>query len=65
LEADCESLITAKTGGECLVMISEDSAQVIVGGKALDSASAIQIKEILIKKTSFAAEKITIVELNG
>ncbi|MDR2646563.1 MAG: SpoIIIAH-like family protein [Oscillospiraceae bacterium] len=63
LESDCESLITAKTGSECLVMIGDGSAQAILGGKPIDSAMALQIKEVLMSKTKIAAENITIVEL--
>ncbi|MDR1734544.1 MAG: SpoIIIAH-like family protein [Oscillospiraceae bacterium] len=62
-EADCESLITAKTGSECLVMIDASSVQAVVGGKALDAAMALQIKEILMNKTGMSPENITIVEL--
>jgi stage III sporulation protein AH len=65
LESDCEALITAKTGGECLVVISEDAAQAVLGGKALEGAMALQIKEILATKTGLAYDKITLVELNG
>ncbi|MDR2525344.1 MAG: SpoIIIAH-like family protein [Oscillospiraceae bacterium] len=66
LESDCESLITAKTGSECLVTISKDAVQAVLGGsKALDGATALQIKEILVSKTGLEAEKITLVELNG
>jgi stage III sporulation protein AH len=64
-ESDCESLITAKTGGDCLVTISGGTAQAILGGEAIDGAVALQVKDIIMKKTGLAAEKITIVELNG
>ncbi|MCL2106253.1 MAG: SpoIIIAH-like family protein [Oscillospiraceae bacterium] len=65
LESDCEALIIAKTGSECLVMISDGAVQAVLGGEAIDSAMALQIKEILMNKTGLGAEKITIVELNG
>jgi len=64
LEADCESLITAKTGGECLVIISEGTVQAVIGGKPIDGATALQIKEILLQKTGCADDMITIVELS-
>jgi stage III sporulation protein AH len=64
LEADCESLITAKTGAECLVLIGADSAETILGGEPINSATALQIKEILAQKTGFAWDNIMIVELN-
>ncbi len=65
LESDCELLITAKTGSECLVTIGEDTAEAVLGGKALDGAAALQIKEILVNKTGLGFEKITLVELDG
>jgi stage III sporulation protein AH len=65
LEADCESLITAKTGSECLVMIGEGTAQAVLGGDPIDGTTALQIKEILIQKTGVDSDKVSIVELNG
>jgi len=64
LEADCESLIAAKTGAECLVIIGADTAETVLGGEPINSATALQIKEILAQKTGFDWEKIMIVELN-
>ena len=64
LESDCESLITAKTGSECLVTIGEDNVQVVLGGPPIDGATALQIKEILLQKTKFPDDRIMIVELN-
>ena len=65
LESDCESLITAKTGSQCLVTISGDSVEAVLGGPPIDGAMAMQIKEILLQKTKAADDRITIVELNG
>jgi len=65
LQSDCEALITAKTGHESLVVIGEDSVQAVLGGPPIDGAMATQIKEVLLQKTQFASDKITIVELNG
>ena len=65
MEADCESLITAKTGSQCLVVITEKTAQAVLGGDPIDGAAALQIKEILLQQTGFDSENITIVELNG
>jgi stage III sporulation protein AH len=64
LEADCESLITAKTGSECLVMIGEDAVETVLGGEPIDGAMALQVKEILAQKTGFDWDRIMIVELN-
>jgi len=65
LEADCESLITAKTGSECLVTIGESSVEAVLGGPPIDGAMALQVKEILLQKTGFSAEQVSIVELKG
>ncbi len=61
-EADIENLITAKSGGKCLVTIGE-SVEVILEKGTLNDQVAIQIKEIIVNKTEISAEKITLVEL--
>jgi len=63
LEADCEALITAKTGADCLVMIGEDTVETVLGGEPIDGAAALQIKEILMQKTGFDNDCVMIVEL--
>lgn len=63
LEADCESLIAAKTGSECLVTIDKDSVQAVLGGEPIDGAMAMQIKEILLEKTGLSNDQVSIVEL--
>jgi len=65
LEADCESLINAKTGSECLVTIGESSVEAVLGGPPIDGAMALQIKEILLQKTGFGPGQVSIVELKG
>lgn len=62
LEADIESLITAKSGGQCLVTLG-DTAEVILENGTLNDQIAIQIKEIIVNKTEISAEKITLVEV--
>lgn len=62
LEADIESLITAKSGGNCLVTLG-DTAEVILEKGTLNDQIAIQIKEIIVNKTEISAEKITLVEV--
>ncbi len=61
-EADIENLITAKSGGKCLVTIG-DSVEVVLEKGTLNDQVAIQIKEIIVNKTDISAEKITLVEL--
>lgn len=64
-EADIETLAKAKTGIDCLVVLSEDSAEIILANAPSDSATVLQITEIAVNKTSFSAENITIIELNS
>lgn len=64
-EADIETLAKAKTGIDCLVVLSEDSAEIILANAPSDSATVLQITEIAVNKTSFSAENITIIEMKG
>ena len=65
LEGDIEALIKAKTGGDCVVIINNNSAEVIVAKGALNDTVILQIKEVVLKQTGFSAENITIVELSS
>ena len=65
LEGDIEALIKAKIGGDCVVIINNNSAEVIVAKGALNDTVILQIKEIVLKQTGFSAENITIVELSS
>lgn len=61
-ESDCESLITAKTGCSSIVIINNDTAQVIMQKNSLDEATILQITEIIEKNTNISAENLTIIE---
>lgn len=61
-EADIENLITAKSGGKCLVTLG-DTAEVVLEKGTLNDQIAIQIKEIIVNKAEISAEKITLVEV--
>ena len=61
-ESDCESLISAKTGTECIVIINGETAQVILKKNSLDEATILQITEIIEKNTNISAENLTIIE---
>lgn len=65
LEGDIESLIKAKTGSECVVIINNGTVEVIVAKGTLNDTVILQIKEIVLKQTGFSAENITIVELSS
>lgn len=62
LEAEVENLITARTGGECLVTLGE-TAEVVLQKGTLSDTTAMQIKEIIVNKTKISVEKITLVEV--
>ena len=47
------------------MIINNNSAEVIVAKGALNDTVILQIKEIVLKQTSFSAENITIVELSS
>jgi len=64
-EADLETLISAKLGSECIVILSGDSAQVVLGQNDPDAQSILQVQEMVMKQTKLPAEKITIIERNG
>ncbi len=64
-ETDIETLVRAKTGIECLVLLSESSAEIIMAKTPSDSATVLQITEIAVNKTALSAENITIIEMNG
>ncbi|MDR1806273.1 MAG: SpoIIIAH-like family protein [Clostridium sp.] len=61
-EADIENLISAKIGGDCVVIINDDGVEVIVEGGRLNDQSALQIKDICVKQTKLPASSVTIVE---
>lgn len=61
VQVDIENLVKAKTGSECVAVISDDSAEIIVKESALESDVILQIKEIVLSNTEIPAEKITII----
>jgi hypothetical protein len=62
-ETDCENLISAKTGKECLVVINEGNCQVILEKNTLNDMLILQITEIIEKNTEISSENLTIIEL--
>lgn len=61
-ETDSENLIKAKVGGECLVVINDGSAQVVLEKGLLNDTVLLQITEIIEKNTNISAENLTIIE---
>lgn len=62
LEADMETLIEAKTGLRSLVILGEDSAEILLSDSVSEGAVMLQISEIACGKTGLSAEKVTIIE---
>ena len=62
LESDIEALISAKLASECVVVINEKSAQVVVSKDSLSEDAALQIIDVVTNNTSLSADKIKITE---
>ena len=62
MENDVESLITAKISGECIVVINDTSAQVVVKKGVLNEEVALQIMDIVTTNTKFDAANVKITE---
>ncbi len=63
VQTDAENLISAKTGGECLVIINGESCQVVLEKNTLNDTLILQITEIIEKNTDIFSENLTIIEL--
>ena len=62
LESDIEALISAKLSGECVVVIGEKAAQVVVFKGLLDDDAALQIIDIVTNNTELTPAQIKITE---
>ena len=62
LEADIEALISAKLKCQCVVMINNDNAEVVVTKGNLNDASILQIMDAVLNNTDIKAENIKISE---
>ena len=62
LQTDTENIISAKTGGECLVIINNGTAQVILQKGTLNDTVVLQITDIFEKNAQISAENLTIIE---
>ena len=61
-ESDVETLIGAKTGQDCLVILDGQSAEVLLAQTPSESSVMLQITEIVVQKTGLDAEDVTIIE---
>ncbi len=61
-QSDTESLISAKTGGKCIVVINDETCQVILEKNTLNDTVILQITDIIEKNTNISAKNLTIIE---
>ncbi|MBE6773163.1 MAG: SpoIIIAH-like family protein [Ruminococcaceae bacterium] len=61
-QSDTESLISAKTGGDCIVVINGEICQVILEKNTLNEGIILQISDIIEKNTNISAKNLTIIE---
>ena len=61
-QSDTESLISAKTGGDCIVVINGEACQVILEKNTLNDGIILQISDIIEKNTNISAKNLTIIE---
>ena len=59
-ESDIEALISAKIGSECVVVLNENSAQVVADLKTITEDTALQIMDIVALNTGLTPAQIKI-----
>ncbi|MBQ7596212.1 MAG: SpoIIIAH-like family protein [Clostridia bacterium] len=64
-ENDLETLINAKTGGKCIVIISDNTIKVVTQPGSLSDTVTMQIKELIMNQGGFQPENINIFEMNS
>lgn len=64
-ESDLETLIKAKTGSNCVVIIDSGEVKVVVEKGVLTDTVTMQIKDLVLNQGKFTPENITIFELNS
>ena len=62
LESDIEALISAKIATECVVVLNEKSAQVVVSKDELNDDTTLQIIDAVTTNTDLTADKIKITQ---
>ena len=61
-EANIETLVMAKGFEQCVAVINDDTARIVVSGKNLTQAQIAQINEIVYEQASILPVNITITE---
>lgn len=62
LQGDVETLISSKVSGDCVVIISDTTVQVVVEKGVLNEDTALQIMDIVTKNTGFDPSAVTVAE---
>lgn len=62
LESDIESLISAKLGSECVAVIGEENAEIVVKKGSLTDDGILQITEIVTQNTGIPSSNVKITE---
>ena len=61
-QTDCETLIAAKLGGTCVVVLNGETAEVVVENGTVNETTALQIAEILAQNAQVTVDNLTIIE---
>ncbi len=64
-EIDIENLVKAKGFRECVAVITEDSANIVVSSEGLTPAEIAQIKEIVYLEAQITPKDVKIIEKNA
>ena len=64
-ENDLETLINAKIGGKCIVIISDNTIKVVTQPGTLTDTVTMQIKELILNQGGFSPENINIFEMKA
>ena len=60
-QTNIENLVKAKTGSDCVAVLSDDSAEIIISKELISDSTVLQIKEIVMNNSEISAEKISII----
>ena len=60
MESDIESLVSAKTGSDCIAVISENTVEIVVSSDALTQTNVLQISDIISQVCSDKYENVKI-----
>lgn len=62
MESDIESLVTSRTGSECVAVISDGTVEVVVNSQSLTDNNVLQISDVI---SEVCAEKYENIKISG